>query len=316
MIGAWNPNRPDLSVDSAEFRVDGGLWQPATKNGIRWEGMVDAGYLSAGVHTVYARAYDGRSYSEVAWVQVVVGPSSQSGALLTAIILPPEEVVQSPGFFVAGVVSAPDLSNVWLEVSYDGRAWLPARETSLPNWSFQVNSTAGGSKAITVCVRAVNETTVGIPDCRTYELNGSSDNRAPSVQIAGAEGVLDSAGIIRGTAFGNVSDDSTLVDVFVRIDGGTWERASGAPEWNWSFQLANATANGHVVDAMAFDGSLYSSIRRMPVKVVPADDPAVSGRGDPSQAGLMDPELGLLLLILVVLIGLFVYGVVRRRRFD
>ena len=62
----------DIFVEMVEYRVDGSIWKPATKRGDDWSVLIDTNKLSNAYHNFSVRAYDGKTFSEITFLQFKV----------------------------------------------------------------------------------------------------------------------------------------------------------------------------------------------------------------------------------------------------
>src|SRR5437773_2598393 len=100
--------------------------------------------------------------------------------------------------------------------------------------------------------------------------------------------------------------DGSVTRVEVRVDGGTWQNATGTNPWRYDWDTRQAASGAHTIHARSFDGTTYSSVVDVDVTVDNGLPPPPSGFGEGWFWGL----LGLLVLVSVLL----VFVLLRERR--
>jgi hypothetical protein len=95
-------------------------------------------------------------------------------------------------------------------------------------------------------------------------------NDSPEVAIITPEKgeVLSGQAEVEGTAF----DDHGIERVEVRIDDGDWSNAEGTTIWTYSLVTTGLAYGNHTIEAKSFDGTMYSEINTVVIKV---DNPPV-----------------------------------------
>ena len=96
-----------------------------------------------------------------------------------------------------------------------------------------------------------------------YQLSG---NNPPTVSITSPTGGTVSGTItIQGTAS---DSDGTVTGVEVRIDGGSWQTASGTTSWSMSWDTTGVSDGSHTIDARSQDNNnAYSTVDSVTVTV-------------------------------------------------
>ncbi|HTD80952.1 MAG TPA: right-handed parallel beta-helix repeat-containing protein, partial [Thermoplasmata archaeon] len=100
--------------------------------------------------------------------------------------------------------------------------------------------------------------------------------------------------------------DGSVTRVEVRVDGGTWQNATGTNPWRYDWDTRQAASGAHTIHARSFDGTTYSSVVDVDVTVDNGLPPPQSGFGEGWFWGL----LGLLVLVSALL----VFVLLRERR--
>lgn len=95
------------------------------------------------------------------------------------------------------------------------------------------------------------------------------DNSHPSVSISypGSEEYISDTVVITGVA-SDPNGDHELEKVFVRIDDGSWNTASGTTSWSYSWDTTSVDDGEHVIEAKSNDGILDSVIDSVTVNVI------------------------------------------------
>ncbi len=256
---------PDGSVQVVEVRIDGGAWN-ATDGTSSWSYTWDTTTLADGQHTIEARSSDGSAHSSIASRTVTV--DNQNEPPTVAIDSPAEGATVSGSVDVTGTASDPDGSVQVVEVRIDGGAWQAASGTS--SWSFTWDSTSVGDGQHTIEARSSDGSAHSSIASRTVtvdnQADGGSTDQVPSVTIENpADGAtVKGSVVIEGTA----SDpENNLQAVEVRIDGGTWQPASGTQSWTYTWDTTQAAEGQHTIEARSYDGSNHSPVDKHLVTV-------------------------------------------------
>jgi|GEM_PF-2012055 len=250
-------------IVSVQVRVDAGAWQDA-RGGEAWYFDWDTTAAGNGQHHVYARSSDGVDVSLPDARQVIVDNPNH----------PPEVKIDSPAegaavsgtVTVSGTASDPDAGDLVtaVEVSIDGGPWTGATGTA--SWSFpwDTRTTDDGRHAIRA--RCSDGEAYSAVASRGVSVQNHGPNAPPTCAIvspAGGSTVTGTVGI-EGTA----SDaDNGVLAVFVRIDAGSWQEASGNTSWSYSWNTAKVAGGTHLVSARAYDGIVNSSEARITLEV-------------------------------------------------
>jgi len=81
--GESSDENGDDTLEKVEIRVDEGGWKATTAIGgereewTEWEFLLDTTELEDGWHTISVRAFDGETYSDVGWIEILVGNTVQ-----------------------------------------------------------------------------------------------------------------------------------------------------------------------------------------------------------------------------------------------
>ncbi|MCD6480861.1 MAG: PKD domain-containing protein [Thermoplasmata archaeon] len=133
---------------TVEIRIDGGGWNIA-EGSTSWSYFLNASSLEEGKHVIYARAYDGKEYSEIKSIEIIVAKKNH----------PPVVDITSPlnGAIVSGVVTIKgtaydeDGDSITVEIRIDGGEW---ENIGGENWSYSLNTTGMKNGEHVVYVRA------------------------------------------------------------------------------------------------------------------------------------------------------------------
>ena len=220
-------------------------------------------------------------------------PSNTGGHGSTDTTVP--TVVMStpaPGATVANTVTVngtasdnSSLANV--AVSVDGGAWQTASGTSSWSWSWNTNAVANGSHTVTA--RATDAAGNRSTDSATVTVSNSTttaDATSPSISISKPTAGASVAGTV--SVAGTASDNVSLANVTVQVDGGAWQTASGTSSWSWSWNSA-AVANGtHTLTARATDAS--GNWKTTSVSVTVSNSSGSTGSAPNTQGSWTSPE--------------------------
>jgi PKD repeat protein len=107
--------------------------------------------------------------------------------------------------------------------------------------------------------------------------------------------------LVRGQA---AAGASMLVEVEVRVDNGSWLPATGTENWQLELRTRNYHAGRHLMEARAFDGTMYSS--NASVNLTFLNEKVIGGGPDVLRSGVV----AVLVIVAVCAVAIFV----RKRR--
>jgi hypothetical protein len=243
---------PILSV---EVRIDSGEWQTAT-GGESWYFDWDTTTASNGQHTVYARSGDGADHSvSDARVVIVDNPNHPPSVSISS---PAEGARVSGVVAITGTASDPDTGDAVtsVQVSVDGGPWAFATGTSAWTYNWDTVTVEDGPHSVRArCSDGEANSTVA---SRGVTVQNHGPNAPPTCAISspGNGETVTGAVLVQGTA---ADADNGVLAVYVRIDSGPWQQASGNTSWTFNWNSAPETGGGHLVTARAYDGIVNSS---------------------------------------------------------
>ena len=266
---------PILSV---KVKIDSGLWQDAM-GGENWSFDWDTTTAGNGQHTVYARSSDGADDSPSDARLVIVSNPNHPPSV--AIDSPSEGAGVSGTVVVSGTATDPDAGDTVtsVQVSIDGGQWTAAAGTAA--WSFSWNTASTDDGTHTIRARCSDGEENSTVVSRSVTVQNHGPNAPPTCAFtAPANGETVSGGVlIQGTA---ADADNGVLAVFVRIDSGSWQQASGNTSWSLNWNTAPESGGSHLLSARAYDGIVNSSEVRINVNVnhPPACAITSPGEGD------------------------------------
>jgi hypothetical protein len=249
----------NVGVSFVNLRVNGGSWLAASGT-TSWAGSLG---VTCGSNTIDARATDTSSNpSGFSSITVTRDCSSPN----VAIVSPTNgQVLGSAPVTVTGTAS--DSGAVALvNVRVNGGAWQGASGTL--SWSASVTLTAGGN---TIEAQAFDN--VSNPSSPA-SLSVVLDTTAPSVVIGSptnGQTTITASISVSGTA----SDNLAIAQVSARLNGGSWQSATGTTSWSISLTLASAS---NTIEARATDTA------GNPSAIASVNVSLVTGPGAPSVA--------------------------------
>jgi hypothetical protein len=242
-------------IISVNVRIDSGQWQDAT-GGESWHFDWDTTATANGQHTVYARSSDGADDSPSdARVVIVDNPNHPPAVTIDS---PAEGAGVSGTVLVSGTASDPDAGDsvTSVQVSIDGGEWNAATGTT--SWSFGWNTLATGDGSHTLRARASDGQENSTVVSRMVTVQNHGPNAPPTCAFTSPSDGDTVSGLvlIQGTA---ADADNGVLAVYVRIDSGAWQQASGNTSWSYNWNSAPETGGGHLLAARAYDGIVNSS---------------------------------------------------------
>lgn len=247
---------PNGSVDEVEVRIDGAAWETASGTDT-WSYTWDTTSESDGDHKIEARSWSGNNSSAIDVVNVTVDNQAETNEPPTVSIENPTEGETVNGTVdVSGTASDPEGNLSSVEVRIDGGSWQTASGTS--SWSYSWNSSDVQDGDHKIEARAHDDNTSSAIDVVNVTVDNEAEtNEPPTVTIdTPSEGATVSGTVeVSGTA----SDpDGSVSTVEVRVDGSSWQTASGTDSWTWSWDTTSESDGGHTLEARASDGSTHS----------------------------------------------------------
>ena len=283
-------------IISVKVKMDSGSWQDAA-GGESWYFDWDTTTTGNGQHEVYARSNDGADDS----------PSDVRLVIVSNPNHPPEVSINSPAegagvtgtVVVSGTASDPDAGDAVtsVQVSIDNGQWTSATGTASWSYSWDTLTYDDGTHAVRArCSDGEANSTVA---SRTVTVQNHGPNAPPTCAITSPSGgdTVSGMALLQGTA---ADADNGVLAVFVRIDSGSWQQASGNTSWSYNWNTAPESGGSHLVSARAYDGIVNSSevhinvnVNHPPACVItaPGESDQVSGRVQVTGAA-NDPDPG------------------------
>lgn len=268
-------NDPIVSV---QVSIDDGTWNDAV-GGANWSSQWDTTVLPDGAHKISARSFDGLDYT-IPPVESMVIVSNPNNPPVVSIGQPAEAAVVSGNVTISGSASDPDTGDAVtaVQVAIDNGQW--ANATGTTSWSYVWATATYNDGPHAIRARSSDGELNSTEAVRNVTLQNGAPNIPPSCTITSpVSGSLVSGDVsIQGTA----SDaENNIQAVYVRIDSGGWQPASGTTSWSFSWDTRQVTGGGHTVYAHAYDGVQNSSDARITLQV-----------GHPPVCAMTSPTVG------------------------
>lgn len=231
------------TVTSVAVAIDNGTYAPATGT-TSWNYALDARALTAGAHTITARATD--NFDTTAATSITV--NVQNAAPAIAITSPANNANVTGTITVAGTASDDfAVTRVLVHVD-DGPASLASGTT---NWSYSLDTNTLMAGSHTIYAQAVD----AAGQTATSSVAVNATDIAPSVAITWPK---DNYIIPKGTngfaASGTASDaDGTVAVVQRAVDGGPFINCQGTTSWSCGVPLAGLPSGKHILTVIAID---------------------------------------------------------------
>ena len=226
--------------------------------------------------TVTGRTYMSPSGASGSWYDLGTHPTNPSDVGIrlryqlsgnnppTVSITSPTGGTVSGTITIQGTASDSDGTVTGVEVRIDGGSWQTASGTT--SWSMSWDTTGVSDGSHTIDARSQdNNNAYSTVDSVTVTVNNGGNN-PPTVSITSPTGGTVSGTItIQGTAS---DSDGTVTGVEVRIDGGSWQTASGTTSWSMSWDTTGVSDGSHTIDARSQDNNnAYSTEDSVTVNV-------------------------------------------------
>jgi hypothetical protein len=216
------------------------------------------------VHRIYARSYDGISYSEEYLINVTVDNDVVNNPPVVTISNPDDNDIVSGPVSVSGTASDYDGNLQKVEVSIDNTGWITAAGTS--SWTYSWDTTKEQDGEHVILARAVDEENEFSATKSVSVTVDNSKNSPPTLNITSpTEDTVSGEVEIRGTA-SDPDGDGTLSIVEVKVNG-NWQQAYGTVDWTYEWDTRDLDDGYYIISARAFDGAEYSTIDSISVYV-------------------------------------------------
>ena len=215
---------------------------------------------------------------------------------------------------VYGTSSDSDGAVQSVEVSIDDNTFASNKLTmsGTTSWSASWNTTQYIDGNHTVYARAYDGIDYSDVKSVTVTVNQIYVNQAPTVTTSSPSDDETVSGTI--TVSGSASDpDGVVTVVQIRIDGGSWETASGTTSWSYSWNTTKVSEGSHTISVRSFDGTNYSSIDSVNVNI---KNEGEDEEEDETSAKLFDiPWLYILIpIVIIIILAVVGIGIKRKRR--
>ncbi len=96
-------------------------------------------------------------------------------------------------------------------------------------------------------------------------------NDPPVVVISAPTEGARVSGVV--TVSGSASDDTAVIGVYLRVDGGEWTEVTGTGTWSMDLDTTSLADGAHTIDVMAYDDGQGSSVATVHIDVMNAGTP-------------------------------------------
>jgi len=153
-----------------------------------------------------------------------------------------------------------------VELSIDRGEWTVVSGTT--SWSFEWDTETVGDGKHKLEVRAFDGTYYSEMETISLKVANTLDNTRPGLSIdsPGNHSEVSGSVWVRGTA-DDADGDETIESVEVSIDGGDWIVVSGTTDWEFSWDSTSVEDGEYDLRFRAQDGSDYSEIRFLVLRV-------------------------------------------------
>lgn len=256
-------NDADGPIQHVEVKIDFGNWIVAFGTNT-WNYEWNSNNVSNGVHKIYARSFDGISYSEEYLVNVTVDNDVVNNPPIVTISHPDDNDIVSGTVSVSGTASDPDGNLEKVEVSIDNKGWITAAGTT--SWAYSWDTTKENDGKHVIHVRAMDDANEYSSTKSISVTVDNSKNSPPTLIITSpTEDTVSEEVEIRGTAT-DPDGDGTLTLVEVKVNG-DWIQAYGTIDWIYDWDTTDLDDGYYIISARAFDGIDYSVIKSQSVYV-------------------------------------------------
>jgi hypothetical protein len=166
-----------------------------------------------------------------------------------------DNVLEGEVITISGIATDDGNNIVSVEISIDAAPWTAVTGTSTWNYNWDTSTVGLGEHEIRV--RAYDGANYSAIVTITLVVISGGGNLPPTVTITSPTNLEVVSGTI--TISGTASDDVSVEKVQVKVDSGAWLDATGTTSWTYTLNTLMLSDGLHLVQARAYDGSLYSS---------------------------------------------------------
>jgi hypothetical protein len=240
----------NVQVTAVAVSVDNGPFAAASGT-TSWSYSLDTTPLTAGTHTISARASDSSGNTTVSSVGVSVKAAADSTPPTISITAPVAGSTVGGTITVKGAATDNQAIN-GVQLSVDGGPYQPASGTSSWSVSLSTNGYANGSHKLTARVVDATGNSATTTDTVSFS-NTVADTTPPSVAInTPAAGATVSGAV---TVSGTASDNVAVAKVELSVDGGAYQPVTGTSSWSLALASGSYADGAHTITARATDSS-------------------------------------------------------------
>ena len=229
-------------LERVDIRVDDGDWIECA--GLEdWFYEYETAALTYGTHQLEARSWNGDHYSKV------VSRTFWTDQRPWVAVENPEDGGHYHGNLTMNGTAWDDLLLDTVQVQIDGGEWTDADGTI--KWEYLLDMSSMDSGDHTLAVKAV----AGAKESDAQRLVFVVD-RPPEIVLTDPPSGAELAGTVhvKGTA----TDDLSLREIHLSIDGGEWFPADEDMDWSYALDTTTLAFGEHYIEAKAWDGYEWS----------------------------------------------------------
>jgi len=166
-----------------------------------------------------------------------------------------DNVLEGEVITISGIATDDENNVVSVEISIDGSPWSAVTGTASWSYNWDTSTVALGTHEIRV--RAYDGANYSAVVSINLVVISGGGNLPPTVSITSPSNLEVVSGAI--TISGTASDDVSVEKVQVKVDSGAWMDATGTTSWTYALNTLMLSDGLHIIQARAYDGSLYSS---------------------------------------------------------
>jgi hypothetical protein len=263
----------DGTIQKVDVKIDTNIEEQADGTN-DWSYLWNTSNISDGIHTISVRSYDGKDYSNIKRITVIVNNKDDNKSWQDDTEKPIEILTitnPSNNDILSGIINISGTTkdirgNFNIQISSGELVRLYIKEDNTWNYIWDTTNISDGLYNITIGFYSWS----GESTIKTIQVivNNAAQyiNQITTVSIINPANDASLKGIItiNGTAF---DIESNIQFIEIKLNDGSWEQAEGTNLWNFIWNTTNLENGEYIIYARSYDGENYSNTESVNVFV-------------------------------------------------